>query len=86
MTNPADAVTIAQLEQQCRSLTALLVRLERARADLIPIPGTVWSGLARRAYDAAVESIALAAEATSAAIRSARDYTRTALDVLTARG
>lgn len=79
MPDPQDAATIAALETQLRQLTALLARLERARRDLIPGPATFWRGVARHAYDAAIDSLLTTIDAGIAALRSARDRSSSAL-------
>jgi hypothetical protein len=87
VTQTPDAHTIALLEHQCRELTGVLMQLERARRDLLPDGSQkIWRGAARHAYDAAMDAIATTVSAGSAALRSARDHSRIAIDLIAARG
>lgn len=52
-----DAAAPAALEAQLRHLTAVLERLARARAELVPAKATFWRGDARNAYDCAVHNL-----------------------------
>lgn len=87
VTQTPDAHTIALLENQSRELTAVLMQLERARRELLPDRSDkIWRGVARHAYDAAMDAIAATIGAGSAALRSARDHSRIAIDQIAARG
>lgn len=87
VTQTPDAHTIALLERQCRELTAVLLQLERARHDLVPDSSDkIWRGSARHAYDAAMQAIVATMGAGAAALRSARDHSRLAIDQIAARG
>lgn len=86
MTQPQDAALLGALEAQARQLTSALHRLEAARRDLVPESANFWRGSARQAYDAAVENLGTTADAGIAALRSARDRTRSAVAMVVDRG
>ena len=85
MTRPQDAPLLAALETQHRELAVLLVRLQRARSDVLPPPATHWRGSARHAYDSALDALGLTMDAGIAAARSARDRTRLAISEVASR-
>lgn len=86
MTRPQDAPVVAALESQYRELTIVLGALESARTDLIPPPAGFWRGVARHAFDAAMDGLVTTMDAGIAAVRSARDRTGNAIAWMVSRG
>jgi len=86
MMSPVDAATLQILEIQLRELTMLHSRLVQARAGLIPQHSQRWRGLARGAYDSAVDAVEGTADAGIAALRSAMMRTGQAVSTLASRG
>lgn len=84
MTNPEEAAVLAALETQSRQLTAVLVRLEASRTTLLSSI-TTWQGVARHAYQSAVDALIGTVDMGIAAVRSARDRTDSAIGGMAAR-
>lgn len=83
---PMDASLLADLQLQAQQLTAVLARLTTARSTLLPEPSGIWRGSARAGFDTAVDALIRSAEASIAALTSARDHTLIAAQVVAARG
>jgi len=79
MGRPEDLALVAALETQQRQLALLLARLHRARRELVPDPASQWRGPARRAHDAAVDTLAKTIDVAVTAAQSARERTGVAL-------
>lgn len=79
MVDPQEAAILAALETQERELSIVLMRLENARRTLVPGPADFWQGIARHAYDAAIDAVGMTVDAGVAAVRSARDRTSDAV-------
>jgi hypothetical protein len=86
MTLPTDAALLAALETQHRRLSELLQRLEYARATLVPPPANFWIGAARLAYDSGIDAMAGTVDGAVLAMRSAMQFTASAVAEVSARG
>ena len=84
MINPEQAAVLAALETQARQLTAVLGRLETSRTTLLSSI-TSWHGVARHAYQSAVDALIGTIDMGIAAVRSARDRTESAIGGMAAR-